>query len=88
MASRTNTLFSIPMLFFMGSASHLVWFDTGTNPLLYWILAGVVMAAVELNALIGPGAPTQKMLTSVKGTIHAGFGLTLVLFLIGLWVNT
>ena len=27
MASRTNVLFSIPMLFFMGSASHLVWFD-------------------------------------------------------------
>ena len=88
MASRTNTLFSIPMLFFMGSASHLVWFDTGTNDVLYWIIAGIVMAAVEINGLIGPGAPTQKPLTTVKGTIHLGLGLTLVLFLIGLFINT
>ena len=56
--------------------------------MLYWVIAGVVMAAVEFNALIGPGAPTQKMLTTVKGTIHAGFGLTLVMFLIGLFINT
>ena len=88
MASRTNTLFSIPMLFFMGSASHLVWFDTGTNDVLYWIIVGVVMAAVEINGLIGPGAPAQKPLTTVKGSIHMGLGLTLVLFLIGLFINT
>jgi len=88
LASRTNTLFSIPMLFFMGSASHLVWFDTGSNLLAYWIITGLLIAAVEINCLIGPGAATQKPLASVKGTIHAGLGLTLVLYLVGLWVNT
>jgi uncharacterized membrane protein len=88
MSSRTNTVLSIPMLFFMGAASHLVWFDTGTNDVLYWIIAGIVIVAVEANGLIGPGAPTQKPLTTVKGTIHFGLGLTLVLFLIGLFINT
>ena len=37
---------------------------------------------------IGPGAATQKPLTTVSGTIHAGLGLTLVLFLIAFFVNT
>jgi uncharacterized membrane protein len=88
MASRTNTLLSIPMLFFMGSASHLVWFNVGSHDVLYWLIAGAVIVLVELNGLIGPGAATQKMLTTVRGTIHGGLGLTLVLFLIGLFVNT
>jgi len=88
MASRTNTLFSIPMLFFMGSASHLQWFDTAGNLAAYWVCALVVILAVEINGLIGPGAASQKPLTTVSGTIHSGLGVTLVLFLIGLWINT
>ena len=43
---------------------------------------------IRHNQMTKPGAPTQKMLTTVKGTIHAGFGLTLVMFLIGLFINT
>jgi len=79
MASRTNTLFSIPMLFFMGAASHLpsITGDGGLSP--YWIATLVVVGLVEANALIGPGAATQKPLTTVRGTIHMGLGLTLVL---------
>jgi len=88
MASRTNTLFSIPMLFFMVAAANLPGFLSGTNDLVYWIVAGLVIAAVEVNGLIGPGAATQKPLTSVSGTIHAGLGLWLVLFLIGTFVNS
>ena len=84
LASRTNTLFSLPMLFFMGSASHLPWFAAGTNDMLYWLLAGGVIVLVEINALIGPGLATQKPLASVSGTIHAGLALTVVLFGIGL----
>jgi len=42
MASRTNTLFSIPMLFFMASASHLPNFNTGTNDTVYWLVAGAI----------------------------------------------
>jgi len=82
-ASRTNTLFSIPMLFFMGSAAHLPFFNSGGNDLIYWVFALIVMVAVELNPFMGTEA-TQKPLSSVSGTIHAGLALTVVLFLIGL----
>ena len=87
MASRTNTLFSIPMLFFMGAASHFPsltsGLDMGGGSLgLYWLLALVVMGAVEINGLIGPGASSQKPLTTVSGTIHMGLWITLVLYLL------
>ena len=72
MASRTNVLFSIPMLFFMGSASHLVWFDTGTNDVLYWVIAGVVMAAVEFNALIGAGRTNPEDVDNGQGNNPRG----------------
>jgi uncharacterized membrane protein len=84
LASRTNTLFSITMLFFIGSASHQAWFSAGNSDMIYWLLAGGVIVLAEINALIGPGLATQKPLGSVSGTIHAGIGLTVVLFAIGL----
>ena len=85
LASRTNTLFSIPMLFFMAAASHnpslTASLDMGGGQLgLYWIIALVVIAVFEAGALMGPGLPTQKPLASVKGTIHAGFAVTIVVF--------
>ena len=87
MASRTNTLFSIPMLFFMGAASHFntltAALDTGGGALgAYWVIALAAMGAVEANALIGPGAKTQKPLTTVSGTLHAGFVFSIVLYLL------
>ena len=82
MASRTNTLFSIPMLFFMAAASHLTGYADGSDPL-YWVVVLGVVGLVEVNGLIGPGASTQKMLTTVSGTIHAGLGLTVVLYIWG-----
>ncbi len=87
LASRTNTLFSIPMLFFMASASHLGWFNQGSNDMVYWLIAGGIIVATEINCLIGPGLATQKPLASVTGTIHAGLGLTVVLFAIGALLN-
>ncbi len=85
LASRTNTLFSIPMLFFMAAASHYpsltASLDTGGGQLgPYWIVALVVIAVFEAGALMGPGLPTQKPLASVKGTVHAGFAVTIVVF--------
>jgi uncharacterized membrane protein len=82
-ASRINTLFSIPMLFFMGSASHLPHFLANANIGAWWITMVIIVVAVEIHALIGPGLPTQKPLTSVSGTIHAGLALTVVLYLAG-----
>jgi uncharacterized membrane protein len=86
MASRTNTLLSIPMLFFMAAASHFPMLttslDTGGGALgAYWVVALLVMAALEANALIGPGAQTQKMLTTVSGTIHGGLIVSIVFYL-------
>lgn len=87
-ASRVNTLFSIPMLFYMGSASHLQTFNNGGNDLVYWIIALALIVFVEAQALIGPGKPTQKPLTTVSGTIHAGLGLLVVLYIVGLIFNS
>jgi uncharacterized membrane protein len=81
-ASRINTLFSIPMLFFMGSASHLPSLGVDINVMLYWVIALAVIFAVEAHALIGPGLATQKPLTSVSGTVHAGLALTVVLYVV------
>ena len=49
---------------------------------------GRIAVAVEINGLIGPGAATQKPLTSVSGTIHGGLALWLVLYLIGALLNS
>jgi uncharacterized membrane protein len=84
LASRTNTLFSIPMLFFMGAASHFTSLYSVDAMLgAYWVVALLVMAAVELNALrAAPNTATTKPLATVSGTIHAGLGLWLVLFVV------
>ncbi len=84
LASRTNTLFSIPMLFFMGSASHYSMFAyPGTSGLIEWlILGGAVILLVELNALVGTQGITKKPLDSISGVITAGFVLWLVMFIV------
>jgi len=86
--SRTNTLFSIPMLFYMGSASHFQTLLNGTNDWLYWLLFLIVVGALEANALVGTAPGRQKYMTTVSGTIHVGLAATLVLYLIGWLVNT
>ncbi len=78
-ASRTNTLFSIPMLFFMGAARHLVIVGGDPEYGTYTLVAGIVILLVELNIFYGVTA-SQKPLGSVPGTIWAGFILTAVLF--------
>jgi uncharacterized membrane protein len=88
MASRTNTLFSIPMLFFMISASHLGGFLAGVNITVYWLIVGGIILAVEVNGLIGPGAATQKPLTTVSGTIYSGLALLVVLFVVGVLLGS
>jgi uncharacterized membrane protein len=80
LASRSNTMFSIPMLFFMGAASHLTLAPPtdGSVPNYTTALgaATVLIALLEANAIKGKLGP----LASVKGVIHAGLGLTAVLF--------
>jgi uncharacterized membrane protein len=81
LASRTNTLLSIPMLFFMGAASHLP-LPVPRSGAVFWVVAIAIMAAVEVNALKGtPGQGAAKPLATVSGTLWAGFVLALVYYL-------
>ena len=90
LASRTNTLLSIPMLFFMGATSHFApLFDpaAGGKRAIYWVVTLALVGFIEANALgavggIGPG-PTRKPLETHKDTIIAGF--VLALFFILFW---
>jgi uncharacterized membrane protein len=81
-ASRTNTLLSIPMLFFMGAASHLVIFSQTTRvaKIGSLILLLVVLAAAEFNAMVGTTGAGKKMLSTLKGTFWGGFVLTAILY--------
>jgi uncharacterized membrane protein len=89
LASRTNTLFSIPMLYFMGSSTH---FPHGFNFLALLIVL-VIIAVLEYNGAypmlkkIGPfsklpAAGKMGPYTSISGVIHCGLGLTAILFAI------
>jgi uncharacterized membrane protein len=83
LASRTNTLFSIPMLFFMGAASHLRGLPVPRSGAAFWLVALVVIALVEVNALVGtPGKGAAKPLATVSGTLWAGFVLSLVFYVL------
>jgi uncharacterized membrane protein len=81
-ASRTNTLLSIPMLFFMGAASHLPMAEP-TAPgakIGALVLLLVVMAAAEINAMVGTTGGGKKMLSTVTGTFWGGFIATAILY--------
>ena len=80
LASRTNTLFSIPMLFFMASSMHLGQLQTS---ILSASLGSLVMvygliAVLALNGVVGKTGP----FTSVKGVIGSGFLLTVIMYLL------
>ena len=81
-ASRTNTLLSIPMLFFMGAASHLPMAEpTGAGAKFgALILLLVVMAAAEYNAMVGTAGAGKKMLSTLNGTFWGGFIATAILY--------
>ena len=89
LASRTNTLFSIPMLFFMGASSHY----PHSFSALALIVAVVVILALEYNGAYPvikkmdavkklPAAGKMGPMASVNNVIYCGLGLTVVLFLI------
>jgi uncharacterized membrane protein len=86
LASRTNTLFSGPMLFGMLGSQHLstIWgsgesavYAASLNPMAVWICLGIIVA-LELNALVGKMGP----MASVKGVIHSSIGLTALIWVV------
>jgi len=83
--SRTNTLLSIPMLFFMGAASHWAFFTPTARPakIAMLVVFLIILAIVQANAVVGPATPDKasagkKLLSTVKGTFWAGFVLTAI----------
>ena len=75
-ASRTNTLFSIPMLFMMLGAQHLGYaISDSSHVCYYWIVAGLIILGLEANAIFGKTGP----MATIKGVITSGFILTAVI---------
>ncbi|MFV8818285.1 urate hydroxylase PuuD [Haliea sp. E17] len=72
LASRTNTLFSGPMLFGMLASKHLP-LDPST---LGFGLSVALILVLEANALFGKTGP----LTTVKGVIHCSIALAVVIW--------
>ena len=75
LASRTNTLFSIPMLYFMGSGIHVLPTGMVFDKWTALIVTLIIVAALELNAIYGKPGP----IASIKGVIGCGFALAVVL---------
>jgi len=79
LASRTNTLFSIPMLFFMASSVHLAQLaiPIGSASAVSMLAVFGIILLLAINGIKGKTGP----MTSVKGVIHMGLLLTIVLYL-------
>ena len=86
-ASRTNTMLSIPMLFFMGAASHLTMGNPATG--------GAKWGAPDparhrdhrrrgqrAGRAGGAARGGKKILATLKGTFWAGFILTAILYFV------
>jgi uncharacterized membrane protein len=94
-ASRVNTLFSIPLIFFMMFPSHFsahfgdvknsMMVDSGAR-IVIWIVFAVIWVAMEIAALgkLGgyDGFLNKKVLDKHRHTIGYGLGITLVLYLL------
>jgi uncharacterized membrane protein len=89
LASRTNALFSVPMLFFMGASAHY----PHTFHLLAFISAVTLILLLEYNGAYPsiknfgpisklPAAGKMGPYASIAGVIHCGLGLTVILFLL------
>jgi uncharacterized membrane protein len=77
LASRTNTLFSAPMLMGMLASKHGAAFAAGMTPVAVGYSNGLLatvalMVLLELNAIFGKMGP----MASVKGVIHLSLALT------------
>ena len=88
-ASRTNTFFSIPMLFFMVATGHLAafgGFDTseGGKRAIWYVVVLAVVVIFEAIALSAPaaGKPQAWHIDTHKNTIIGGFVVMVVLYLV------
>ena len=87
LASRQNTIFSFPMLFFMIGAPHFFYgYDTGSDRGIYWAVTVVLWLALELNCLGIIGGRAQNLTNWIyedhKRAIGAGLVLTAVWYVV------
>lgn len=81
LASRHNTLFSLPMLFLMGAASHLpAQVNPEYNGKILALVILVIVGLLELNAI--KGKTDYIRITSIKGVVHMGILLTAILYVV------
>lgn len=77
-ASRTNVLFSIPMLFLMGASRHLPFqISEEANFMGIFIALLILIGALQLNAIFGK---MKGFLKTVPAVIHSGLLLTVVIY--------
>ena len=96
LTSRTNALFSIPMLYFMGASAH---FMHPKFSLVGFVLIALIILVLEYNAIYKqllrcpmtskleflqklPAGGHMSIMAKVPGVIHAGLGLTVLLYAI------
>ncbi len=77
LASRTNTLFSAPMIFCMLAGPHFLGYTKTVFTTGMWVALAVV-AVLQINAMIGKQGP----IASVRGVIVSSLVLTAVLVVI------
>ena len=83
LASRTNTMFSIALLFFMGAGgSKLPGAFNGANVGAWYGVIALVIGLLEINALVATNGITTKPIEKPVGVIHMGLVLALVLYVI------
>jgi uncharacterized membrane protein len=90
LASRMNTIFSFPMLFFMVGAAHFfdIGFLTGSDRGIYWAITLVIWVVLELDALGVIGGRAAGHVTNWIYETHQraiGTGLVLVVVWYALW---
>jgi len=76
----------VPMLFFMGAATHLPPSQV-THPNSYWLGLLVVAGLVELNALTATSGLTTKPIEKISGVITTGFVVWAIVYgLVRFWL--
>lgn len=79
LASRHNTFYSLPMLFFMGAASHLpIQVNPDYNGKVLALVLFAIVGAIQFNAM--KGKTDYLKITSIKGVTHMGLVLTGILY--------
>ncbi len=82
LASRTNTLLSLALLFFMGAGANLPGQIHTANVGIWYLVLFVIVGLIEVNALVATNGITTKPIEKPVGVIHMGLVLAVVLYIL------